>query len=659
MSKQVAALISEAFGIDSPVQVIARGSVAGPDDAVVRLVFHSDDALAHMARSPGELGLARAYISGSLDIEGDLFALLRVRASGETVRLGLRDRTAFLAAVGLQPWRRAPVRPAEEIDIGGRIGRHGLRRDRRAIAHHYDVGNEFYERLLGPTMIYSCAVFNCWEDSLETAQHNKLNLICRKLALEADHHLLDVGCGWGSLLIHAAHHYGTRGTGITLSERQATYARRRVAELGLEDRIEIRVCDYRQLGAERFDAISSVGMVEHVGRARLEEYLDILCDLLVEGGRLLNHQIGIGPEKTRRRGTRSSKVHTNSFVHRYVFPDGELHDVGEIIALMQQSSLEVRHVESLREHYAITTRRWLANLDEHWSEMVRLAGEPRCRVWRLYLAGAAVNFELGPAQVHQILAVRTPIAGREARPQRHAAAAGFRARSAGRDHDGLVDSRCLTPRQVALVANSSFQASGDAGGRTVEMSPTTTYDLHIKGGTIVDGTRVPRYRGDLWIKDGRIAQIGGRANGVSDKVIDADGLIVAPGFVDLHTHYDAQIRWDPWCTISGWHGVTSVVLGNCGFGFAPVQAGVQGTLDADHGAHRGHPLPVHGGGHVAQVGLGDHPGVPRLAGPRAARGELHPVHADRVADDLRHGSRSGQDPPGDAPGTQGDAAPVA
>ena len=186
----------------------------------------------------------------------------------------------------------------------------------------------------------------------------------------------------------------------------------------------------------------------------------------------------------------------------------------------------------------------------------------------------------------------------------------------------------------------------------------TTYDLHIKGGTIVDGTRVPRYRGDVWIKDGKVAQIGGRRPGAADKTIDADGLIVAPGFVDLHTHYDAQIRWDPWCTISGWHGVTSLVLGNCGFGFAPVKpdARERSMLTMVRTEAIPYDSMVRA---CCQVGLGDHPRVPRQPRPGRQGRELHPVHAHRLADDLRHGPRGGQDPPGHRRGAQGDAAPAA
>lgn len=411
MTRSTAQLIRAAFTPDAPLQVEVHGDVAGPADAVARLVVRSDDALAYLARLPGELGFARAYVSGALDIEGDLYQFLRIRATGEQIRLSPRDRLRFAAGVGLRPWISPPPAPAEEIDLGGARGRHRLGRDRRAVRHHYDVGNDFYRLLLGPSMVYSCAVFTDRTDTLETAQHNKLELICRKLGLEAGMRLLDVGCGWGSLVHHAARYHGVHAVGITLSPEQAAFARDRIADDGLADRVEIRLCDYREVGRERFDAISSVGMSEHVGRAQLERYFEILRDLLVPHGRLLNHQIGTGPEKSRPPDQRTAVPARDSFVNRYVFPDGELHDIGELVAVAQSRTLEVRHVESLREHYALTCRRWVENLEAGWDEAVVLAGEGRSRVWRLYLAGAAVNFELGSAQVHQVLTVNTPTGG--------------------------------------------------------------------------------------------------------------------------------------------------------------------------------------------------------------------------------------------------------
>ena len=415
MSLSAAAIIRSAFGPEPPVRVEARGEHAGPENAACRLVFRDDTALAQLARAPGELGLARAYVAGQLDIEGDLFALLRTRASGAPVRFGFEARLAFLAQLGTGPWRTPPSPPPEEIDLGGRLGRHGLGRDSKAISHHYGVGNVFYELLLGPSMTYSCAVFEHADDPLALAQANKMELICRKLGLEPGMTLLDVGCGWGSLVRYAAEHYGVRATGITISREQAAFARQRIEADNLSHLVDIRLCDYRQLGEkggeERFDAISSVGMAEHVGRRNLGAYFNILQGLLVPRGRLLNHQIGIGPDRSRPAGTRASRVDRDSFVNRYVFPDGELLDVGELVALAQEHNLEVRHVESLCERYALTTRRWLDNLESNWDQAVTLVGAGRARVWRLYLAGAAVNFELGSAQIHQVLAVNTALNG--------------------------------------------------------------------------------------------------------------------------------------------------------------------------------------------------------------------------------------------------------
>ena len=409
MARSVAASIRAGLGPDAPVQVEACGALAGPPDATVRLVVH-DGALAHLARTPGELGFARAYVEGSLDVEGDLVALVRARARTGTVQLPLHDRMALLRAVGVDPWRRAPAIPAEEAPPPTRTGRHSRRRDHRAIRHHYDVGNAFYELLLGPSMVYSCAYFGADDDTLETAQHDKLELVCRKLGLRPGMRLLDVGCGWGSLVVHAARHHGVEAVGITLSARQAAYARDRVAAAGLGHRVEIREADYRDLRRERFDAVASVGMVEHVGRSELVAYFRCLHDALTPQGRLLNHQIGLGHDP-RHPGRRTAQLDPDGFMQRYVFPGGELHDIGELVACLQQSGLEARHVESLREHYTWTTRRWLANLERHEAEVVRLVGPARARVWRLYLAGASVGFETGALQVHQVLAVRTPTAG--------------------------------------------------------------------------------------------------------------------------------------------------------------------------------------------------------------------------------------------------------
>jgi cyclopropane-fatty-acyl-phospholipid synthase len=260
------------------------------------------------------------------------------------------------------------------------------------------VGNEFYEIVLGPAMTYSCAYFERPDMSLADAQAAKHDLVCRKLGLPdlESPRLLDVGCGWGSLAMHAAAHHGARAVGITISQEQAERARARVEAAGLEDRVEIRLQDYRDLGGEEFDAISSIGMFEHVGRERMAEYFTTLHGLLRPEGRLLNHAISsIGGSRLKRR----------SFTGRYVFPDGELLDVSDTAGAMEAAGFEVRDVHSLREHYAQTLRCWVANLEADWDRAVALVGEARARVWRLYMAGSAIGFDDGGVSIHQVLGV--------------------------------------------------------------------------------------------------------------------------------------------------------------------------------------------------------------------------------------------------------------
>jgi cyclopropane-fatty-acyl-phospholipid synthase len=287
-----------------------------------------------------------------------------------------------------------------------------VRRDSASVRHHYDVGNDFYRLMLGPSLTYSCARFTDATNTLEDAQAAKFELICRKLGLHErpGARLLDVGCGWGSMLIHAARHHDAQGVGITVSPEQAELARRRVAEEGLGSRLEIRQQDYRDVGDERFDAISSIGMFEHVGEERLAEYFGHLFELLQPGGRLLNHGISRPPGE----GARFSR---NSFIDHYVFPDGELHEVGRVVSMMQAAGFEVRHVESLREHYAKTLRHWVTNLEQNWEEAVELVGTARARIWRLYMAGSAINFEANRSQIHQVLGVK-PAGSRSEMPLR-------------------------------------------------------------------------------------------------------------------------------------------------------------------------------------------------------------------------------------------------
>jgi cyclopropane-fatty-acyl-phospholipid synthase len=289
---------------------------------------------------------------------------------------------------------REPEPPAAEVRLRGRL--HSLRRDQQAIQHHYDVSNRFYRLVLGPTMVYSCAYFASEDESIDTAQQRKLDVVCRKLNLQQDERLLDVGCGWGSLVIHAATHYGVRAVGVTISPSQAELARARVREAGLSDRVEIRLADYRDTSDGPYDKIASVGMVEHVGTAQLPAYFAHLRELLKPGGLLLNHGIVRPREQPR---------NPKSFAWRYVFPDGELQTLSRVLGEMEKAGFEPRDAESLREHYALTLRRWYANQCANQDEATKEAGEQRERVWRLHNIGAALSFERGDLSVHQVVAV--------------------------------------------------------------------------------------------------------------------------------------------------------------------------------------------------------------------------------------------------------------
>ena len=356
-------------------------------------------AIAHILHAPGQLGLARAWVAGALDVEdvADLEAILRLRSY--KVELTPRDIARLFAAavriVGPAILKKPPV-PSTEAPRHRR-GLHSLARDKAAIRHHYDVSNAFYELILGPTMVYSCAYFAEPGESLEAAQTRKLDLICRKLRLAPGERLLDIGCGWGSLLTHAAQRYGVEGVGVTLSLEQAALARERVEALGLSDQIDIRVLDYRELTDGPFDKIASVGMYEHVGRGELDRYTAQVHDLLAPGGLFLNHGIA---------RLHSEVPSENTFIYRYVFPDGELSPVTDVMASMQNAGLEVRDVESLREHYPLTLRAWVQNLAARREEAVAEVGDERERIWRMYMLGSALGFESGDVTVYQVLTTR-------------------------------------------------------------------------------------------------------------------------------------------------------------------------------------------------------------------------------------------------------------
>jgi cyclopropane-fatty-acyl-phospholipid synthase len=404
-------VVRRMLGGQLPVRVqFWDDSTLGPPSSDSTIVLRSPQALRHMLWAPGELGFGRAYVAGDLDVEGDIFRTLDLRElmgglhDNVEVKLDARGLGALAkATTQLGVIGKPPGAPIEEARLRGRL--HTRARDEAAVAHHYNVGNRFYEKVLGPTMAYSCAYWADTDFTLEDAQAAKFELVCRKLGLREGDRLLDVGCGWGSMLIHAARHHGVHGVGITLAKEQAVLARERVREAGLDDKIEIRFQDYRETDDGPYDAISSIGMFEHVGEKGMHAYFTNLHELLKPHGRILNHAIS-------RPNTNGGRLPPRSFVARYVFPDGELMEVGTVVTAMQDLGLEVRDVESLREHYARTLRAWVENLENNWDDIVADVGAGRARVWRLYMAASAVGFETNRIAIHQVLGVKPDEHGR-------------------------------------------------------------------------------------------------------------------------------------------------------------------------------------------------------------------------------------------------------
>lgn len=394
---QLAEIIERAIGQHAELGFTAYdGSTAGDPNAPVRIDVRSPLALSYLASSPGELGLARAYVTGTLDIVGDVHIALRNMSAATMGRMSPKVGAELFARLGASRLWWPVGRPAAESRMRGR--RHSKSRDQAAISYHYDVSNRFYEWVLGPSMAYTCAVYPTDSSSLEEAQWTKHDLVARKLGLTSGMRLLDVGCGWGGMVMHAARHYGVQALGVTLSRKQAEWAQKKIAEAGLSDLAEVRHLDYRDVAESDFDAVSSIGLTEHIGEAALPSYVRSLHDKLRPGGRLLNHCI------TRPDNTGPSRV--KGFFNRYVFPDGELLGPGHIISAIHDNGFEVRHEENLREHYAKTLTAWCENLDNHWDEAVKEVGEERARVWRLYMAGSRLGFEVNNIQLHQVLAVK-------------------------------------------------------------------------------------------------------------------------------------------------------------------------------------------------------------------------------------------------------------
>jgi cyclopropane-fatty-acyl-phospholipid synthase len=352
----------------------------------------SPRAAAHVLRAPGQLGLGRAYVSGELEVD-DIDAVIALLDSWQPPSLeGADKRALLLGAVRAAGVTKPPPRPDAELRPSGR--RHSKERDARAVRHHYDVSNEFFELFLGETMVYSCAIFSRGATTLKEAQEEKLETVARKLGLKQGDRVLDVGCGWGGFPLWAATKHGANVVGITLSPPQAEKARQRAEEAGVADRVDIRVMDYRDIAStgEKFDAIASIGMVEHVGSANIEVYAQTLAQVLEPGGRLLNHGI------TRLRHT---DAEAGAFSERYVFPDAAPLHLSRNLLALERAGFIVHHVEDFGMDYAETLRHWYTNLDDNLAEATRLAGPERIRVWRLYLRAARNGFLSGFTNIYQ------------------------------------------------------------------------------------------------------------------------------------------------------------------------------------------------------------------------------------------------------------------
>lgn len=385
------------------------GSEWGPEEgfpARFTLSVRTPGGLRTMFLAADELSLGEAYVYGDLDIEGDVGAAIELGNHLIRRRGTVADRLRWAKMLLSLPGGNRPSGPGRRPRIGGRL--HSISRDRDAVSYHYDVSNDFYALWLDRRMVYSCGYFSEPDDSLDVAQERKLDYICRKLRLSPGERLLDIGCGWGGLVVHAAKHYGVEGTGITLSRPQAELAAERIREAGLSERCRAEVRDYRELGGTAmFDKIASVGMFEHVGGSRLREYFRRAFRLLRPGGVFLNHGIASNP---------SYPLHPGPyFSDRYVFPDGELFPLGTTLQIAEEEGFEVRDVENLREHYVLTLRHWRRRLEERAGEALRIAGETIFRIWRLYLAGAAHTFAAGKNNVFQTLLSR-PQSGRSGLP---------------------------------------------------------------------------------------------------------------------------------------------------------------------------------------------------------------------------------------------------
>jgi cyclopropane-fatty-acyl-phospholipid synthase len=401
-----------------PVRFTAYdGSSAGPPGADIHLELLNQRGLSYMMTAPGDLGMARAYVSGDLDMHGvhpgDPYDALKLLQNHLNFRRpSAAEALALVRGLGLSNLKPPPPPPQEHLPRWRRVAegvRHSMTRDAEVIHHHYDVSNAFYEHVLGPSMTYTCAVYPTADATLEEAQANKYELVARKLDLQPGQRLLDLGCGWGGMVRHAAREYGVHALGVTLSREQAAWAQQAIKEEGLDHLAEVRFMDYRHVEETGFDAISSIGLTEHIGVKNYPSYFGFIRDHLRPQGRLLNHCI-----------TRHDNVkrETGAFIDRYVFPDGELIGSGKIITEVQNAGLEVQHEENFRVHYAKTLAGWCQNLVDNWDACVAEVGEGTARVWGVYMAGSRLAFERNEIQLHHVLATKT-IDGDSGYPLRH------------------------------------------------------------------------------------------------------------------------------------------------------------------------------------------------------------------------------------------------
>ncbi len=415
---KIGEIVELLIGPELPVRFSAYdGSATGKEESTISLRLENERGLRYIATAPGELGLVRAYLAGDLVLDGvnpgDPYELMSIIADDLKFRMPSPDTALRVArGLGLGVLHRPELPPEEVLPQWQRTLRgikHSKTRDAEVIHHHYDVSNRFYELVLGDSMTYTCACYPDLDASLETAQDAKYALVAGKLGLKPGMRLLDVGCGWGGMVRHAAKR-GVKALGVTLSAEQADWAQRKIDEEGLGDLAEVRHMDYRDVQESEFDAVSSIGLTEHIGIAHYLAYFRFLRSRLRTGGRLLNHCITMPNDRKR--------VERNGIINRYVFPDGELASAGHIIRVMERVGLEPRHEENLREHYAMTLRDWNANLAANWDEAVAEAGENRARIWGLYMAGSRLAFERNEIQLHQVLATKTADTGDSSFPLR-------------------------------------------------------------------------------------------------------------------------------------------------------------------------------------------------------------------------------------------------